>query len=139
MANPRKPKAQKKLQGTYRKDRDHGEPDLPVVGDAEPPDWLISPEAVRLWKKCLRVLAPVRTLAESDLEMLAQYCNLHAKIVKLWRAGETPTAALLTQLRMMANEFGLTPASRSKPSAVGGGDSSDPAESYFDGPKLSDD
>lgn len=138
MPNPRKPNARKKLEGTYRKDRDYGEPDLDPIESAEPPDWLISPEAVRVWEKSVRSLAGVRVLTENDLDVLGQYCNLHAKMVKLWRAGETPTGTLFSNLRQLAMQFGLTPASRSKVSEAGDGDSEDPAESYFSGPRLVD-
>ena len=47
----------------------------------------------------------------ASLEVLGHWCNMHAAAVQKWRAGMTPHAAELTQLRLMATEFGFTPAS----------------------------
>lgn len=105
----------KVLNGTARRDRMREEPDFPVVeGYPDPPDWLMDPEAVAEWERKVRMLSDAGVLTEASLSTLAQYCNMHADAVKRWRLGDKPTAADLTQLRLMATEFGFTPASRSK-------------------------
>ena len=108
----------KALRGTDRADRIRDEPDFPLLEDAEPPDWLNGPEALIEWRKKVKLLADAGVLTEASLEVLGHWCNMHAAAVQKWRAGMTPHAAELTQLRLMATEFGFTPASKSK---AGGG------------------
>jgi phage terminase small subunit len=81
---------------------------------------LVDPEAVREWNHKAKLLTDAGVLNEAALSQLGHYCNMHAKAVQKWRLGSEPTAAEQTQLRMMATEFGFTPASKSK---VGGGKS----------------
>lgn len=118
MPNPRKPRQLKVIEGTLRRDRDRPEPEFPTVEGAEAPDWLTGPEALAEWKRLTALLEATRVLTEADLTALAHLCNLHAACVKMYRAGMEPTAAQITQLRLMLAEFGLTPASRSKAGAV---------------------
>lgn len=119
MPNPRKPQRLKVLEGTARPDRDYGEPELPEAEDLSAPDWLVGPDAVGEWDRLTAVLGSVRVLSEGDRTALGHLCNLHGRCVRLWRAGEAPTAAELTQLRLYFTEFGLTPASRSKAGQIG--------------------
>ena len=130
----RKPQALKVLQGTDRKDREHPEPDLPAVdGEVEAPDWLTGPEAVKEWDRLVGLLQPAGVLTEDNLSALGHLCNMHADAVKRWRLGDKPTAADLTQLRLMYAEFGMTPASRSKAGSVGEGPKGNPFESLKTG------
>lgn len=119
MPRPRKPTRLKVLEGTDRPDRAHPEPDIPEASDLSAPDWLNGPDAADLWTKLAGLLGKVRVLSEGDLDALGHLCNLHGRCVRLWRAGESPTAAELTQLRMLFGEFGLTPATRSKAGQLG--------------------
>ena len=108
----------KVLKGTDRPDRMRDEPDYPVVeGCPDPPDWVRVPLAVREWEEKVRLLSDAGVLTEASLSTLGHYCNMHAAAVQKWDAGMSPTAADLTQLRLMATEFGFTPASRSKASS----------------------
>ena len=121
MGNRRKTNAQKALEGTDRKDRHRTEAEFPPIESGEPlpvPDWLISPEAVAKWESTTALLANAGVLTHADLDELAHYCNMHAQAVKQWRADLAPTAAENTQRRLLGTEFGLTPASRSKPGKV---------------------
>jgi phage terminase small subunit len=74
----------------------------------------------------------VRVLTKADLLMLGHFCNQHAEIVRLYRLRKqglptpAPTAAQYSQLRMFADEFGFTPASRSKAQPAGGQESQNP-------------
>ena len=102
------------LKGTDRKDRMRESADYPPVTGTEPPDWLIDATAVQEWRHKVGILTHAGVLTEADLSLLAQYCNMHASAVKQWRAGLAPTAAEMTQLRLIAADFGFTPASRSK-------------------------
>ena len=129
MANRRKPNALKVLEGTDRKDRHKPEAEFPPIESGKPipaPDWLISPEAVAKWKSATVLLANVGVLTHADLDELAHYCNLHAQAVSIWRAGMAPTAAETTQRRLLATEFGLTPASRHKAGKAGNGAEANP-------------
>jgi phage terminase small subunit len=119
----------KALRGTDRPDRMREEPEFPAVsGETPPPDWLTSPEAVAEWRNKVKLLSEAGVLTEASLTPLAHYCNMHAAAVRQWRAGMNPTAAELTQLRLMATEFGFTPASASK---AGGGGGKKKAENPF--------
>lgn len=105
----------KVLNGTDTPSRMRDEPDFPVVSEyPDPPDWLVDAEAVNEWEHKVRILTDAGVLTEASLSTLAKYCNMHAKAVQKWRAGTEPTAADMTQIRLMATEFGFTPASQSK-------------------------
>lgn len=116
----------KMMRGTDRPDRMRDEPDFPEPASLDAPDWLSGPEAVKEWTHKVVLLSEAGVLTDASLSVLGQYCNMHADAVKRWRLGDKPTAADLTQLRLMATEFGFTPASRSK---VGGGKK--PSENPF--------
>ncbi len=120
MSNPRKPTALKLLEGTARLDRAVEEAAWPMVdGYPEGPDWLTGPDAVDQWNEAVRWLADARVLTAPDLGRLANFCNMHAEIVTLWRSGHAPTSQDQTQYRIMAGEFGFTPATRHKAVAMG--------------------
>jgi hypothetical protein len=119
MPRPRTPNRIKVLKGTDQPVRMHPEPELPNASDLSPLEWLCGSDAVDLWHHLTGLLAPVRVLSEGDKTALGHLANLHGRCVRLWRAGESPTAAELTQLRLYLTEFGLTPASRSKAGQIG--------------------
>ena len=125
MPNKRKPTGLKLVEGTDRKDRAVDEPEYEPTNGAEPPDWLL-PGAVAEWNRLTELLESQRVLTDADLTMLGHLCNYHEKVVRTWRQNETPHAAVLTQLRMMYLEFGLTPASRAKVSKTGEGRDANP-------------
>ena len=127
MAARRTPNHLKVLAGTDRKDRIREEVEYPAAVNPDPPDWLIDAEAVREWREKVQLLEDAGVLTVAALSLLGHYCNMHAAAVKLWREGESPTAADTTQLRLMATEFGFTPASRSK---VGGSGKKEPANPF---------
>ena len=120
MPNKRKPSGLKLVEGTDRKDRAVDEPEYEPTNGAEPPDWLL-PGAVAEWNRLTELLESQRVLTDADLTMLGHLCNYHEKVVRTW-----PHAAVLTQLRMMYLEFGLTPASRAKVSKTGEGRDANP-------------
>ena len=120
MPKPRTPNALKLIQGTDQPCRERTEADYPLVTGAEPPDWLINPIAVNEWRARVEQLEAAGILTTADLTALGYYCNMHARAIKKWEIGGEPTAAETNQLRMMLNEFGFTPTSRSKPSKASG-------------------
>lgn len=128
MPNPRKPRSLKVLEGTLRPARDYPEPDFNTVSadEASPPDWLSTADAVAEWNRLVTLLTASRVLAEGDMTALGHLCNLHGNCVRLYRANMEPTAAQLTQLRLLSAEFGLTPSSRSKAGTVGDGAKKNP-------------
>ncbi|MEM7416776.1 MAG: P27 family phage terminase small subunit [Gemmatimonadota bacterium] len=122
MPRRRKSEADKALEGTDRPDRARDEAAFPAVESidgVERPDWLIDPVAKAKWDELVKQLSDAGVLTTADLDELAHYCNLHARHVNLWRANMAPTASETTQRRLLATEFGLTPASRSKPAKTG--------------------
>lgn len=111
---------------------------VPVCEDApddlpQPPEDL-SPDALAEWNRTLPILLNERrTLSVADLPMFAAYCTASGMVTEARRIinkeGMTymgasgpkkhPAAAILsdamTQVRQLAAELGLTPASRARP------------------------
>ena len=118
MPRPRKPEAQKKLAGTDRPYRKREEAAFRLVSNNEPHPELMGPEAVGLWQTMTEELRRVNLFTVTDTPALVAYCNLYQSMVHKWREGESPNVNVLAQFRQLANEFGATPASRSKPVPV---------------------
>lgn len=114
------PNAMKVLAGTDRKDRMRYEAAMELAGYPRPPVELIGPEAAAAWTTMIDALSPHKILAKADLMPLVHFCNLHQALLNKWAAGDVPSAADITAFRLMANEFGVTPASRSKATPVPG-------------------
>ena len=109
------PTAIKEFRGNPGKrplNHDEPKPEL-VDGLPQPPKWLKG-EAKREWNRVLPYLTGTKVLAKLDTGPLATYCLLHAEVVKAARKGEIPTAAVISQYRSLAGEFGMTPSSRSR-------------------------
>ena len=121
MPRNRKPHGLKVLEGTDRPDRG-GPPEVefPVPDECEPPDWLDGPDAVAKWNRAVRLLLPVRVLTEADLDDLGHLCNMHAALLKKYRANVEPQASTYAQYRIFSTEFGMTPASRHRVSPAAG-------------------
>jgi len=120
MPNPRKPTALKVLEGTDRPDRANpAEPHYQPTSGLEPLDWLNGPTAVEVWKELVGLLEGARVLTKGDRIALMTLCNWQADVIDAWRSRTKPTAAEVTQLRLLYQEFGLTPASRSRVSSAG--------------------
>ena len=128
----KKPTKLKKLQGTYRTDRDgKNEPD-PEVQIPRKPTWMKG-EAAKEWKRITPQLAELGLISELDLVALTAYCSNWALFIEceqtILERGltfETPNGhtqqrpevsirrQALEQAKSFLTEFGLTPASRSK-------------------------
>lgn len=108
------PNAQKKARGTDQPCRMRDNTvEFPVVRDpADPPEYVDAPDAIAFWRKFEPLLRTQRVLTEADVEPLAHLCNLHGRLVRLWRLGETPPVAMIREFRTYCAEFGLTPSSR---------------------------
>lgn len=125
MANPRKPNHLKIISGTYRKCRASNEVEIELLDKLPPPlDWLPNAHAVKEWKRLAKILTANRLLAEADLSTLGHLCSLHGKLVQIYAAGQAPTASMISTLRGLQNDFGLSPITRGKV----GGASSGPEE-----------
>jgi phage terminase small subunit len=110
----------------------HAEPNpVPMDGTLNPPRKL-KEEARKEWNRVIGFLAANGILGSESLSLLATYCNIHAKIVELEAANMMADAALLTQYRLMAGEFGLTPSGRAK-LKTGNGKKEDTDEKRFFG------
>ena len=128
----RKPANVKKLQGTYRKDRDGGENPSPAPGIPNCPSFLKG-EARREWKRVAPELANLGLYTELDRAALAAYCSswgMYVEVDKVIREeGLTylnsrgrelprPEVAIrrhaIRQMRSFATEFGMTPSSRGR-------------------------
>jgi hypothetical protein len=97
----------KLARGTFRPHRDGA-----VVEMVEPtalpmqPEWLT--EGGRdVWLDEIGRVSSVRLATERDSMMFANYCNLQGAIIQAWQAGEVPPAAVLIEVRKLAEQFGL--------------------------------
>lgn len=126
----KKPTALKVLQGTARPDRiKKGEP-KPVPVAPAPPAWL-DRTAKATWRKYAPMLERLGLLTEADGESLAAYCAAVSRYVaatkrlrkvtrtspedlEAIRKAEVSVEKAEHSMRLLANEFGLTPAARSR-------------------------
>lgn len=106
----RKPDHLKLLTGTARADRvAPATPALPPIDAVPiPPAWLTNLEAVREWHRLAPVMVACKLLNTGNLQILVQVCALHGRLVEMWTAGATPTAALIMAFRKLSNDLGLT-------------------------------
>lgn len=81
MGRPRKPRAQKILEGTYRKDRDNGLPEMPPGAPPMPPG--LSDAARKEWALVVPDLLALGTLTKVDGGTLATYCRQVAIVAAL--------------------------------------------------------
>ena len=124
---PRKPVAQKLMEGTFRADRD-GDPSLlvPSAGSPEPPSHL-SGEALAFWWRVVPDLAASRIATERDSAELAIMCEWWARYRRYSDEvdGLNPQDKAAYQLTVLcgicctnfdrvASKFGLNPSDRSK-------------------------
>jgi len=112
---PRKPTALKSISGTDQSCRKIDEAEYDPLHDLPPaPNWLPNSHATREYERLGPMLMAHKLLTAEGINLFAQYCALHGKIVQLWTAGETPTAQMFSQLRGLGNDFGLTPVAQTR-------------------------
>jgi phage terminase small subunit len=100
------PTAVKIAKGTEKRYINGNEPSLKAMG-LEPPRYL-SGDALEFWKEHAKPLIVAGVVMASDRHSFALLCESFAA----WRA--EPNQANVAEFRRMLNEFGMTPASRSK-------------------------
>ena len=107
----RKSIANKKLTGTYRKDR-AGEMEAPVI---EPMMPMHLPErAQQIWRTKAPGLVEAGLLSQFDGETFGLYCVLAAHLEECYECGEIPSRDVMAHYRPMSKAFGLDPDARSK-------------------------
>lgn len=145
---PPKPTHLKALAGTLQPSRTNPNEPVPDVALPTPPDWL-SERARTYWQEIGDVLLHMKLVTVADgpamqllVESLAEWAEARQAVHRLGLVYEMETEggqtmrrpnpevaqasdAMKRALRMLT-EFGLTPASRGKVSALGGDDNSDP-------------
>jgi len=133
---PRKPKAQKQLEGTYRKDRDSGkEPQKLEIEVLKSPTWL-NATGSKAFMQMAEMLQEQQTLSKTDLQSLAVMSDIYSDVVSLTRQVKkegrvyesitdtgmikrpNPKFQMLSKVRdqwkSYGSEFGMSPASRAK-------------------------
>ncbi|GAF74388.1 unnamed protein product, partial [marine sediment metagenome] len=133
VARPKKPIEKKKLEGTFRKDREAKEPMVPTKfeGIPKPPKQLIK-EGMDLWNAAVKELQNLKMLYDVDLPMLVSYCNEMGTYFKMQdiinKKGETYMDGKNPKTRpevyigrnslkiaiTIASKFGFTPSDRTK-------------------------
>lgn len=115
MSNRKLPKNVVKMRGNPGKrpvNEEEPEPQ-PLDGIPDPPRKL-KPEAQKEWDRIIGFVVNNRIAGLESLSLLCTYCNIHAQIVEREILGAPIEAATITQYRLLASEFGLTPAGRSR-------------------------
>jgi P27 family predicted phage terminase small subunit len=150
---PPKPTSIKKLGGTLQPSRTNALEPVPEIALATPPSWL-SATAKEYWVEIGGLLLDMKLISFGDkaalvllTDVLAEWCSVRAIIKKRGRVYECLTdggkvykarpevameADLWRRAHRMLVEFGLTPASRSKVSALGGTEEKDLLSALFD-------
>lgn len=150
-----KPTALKLLEGNPGKRPINEHEPIPPKGTVKCPTWL-EPEAKKEWKRLAPSLEAMGVLTQADLTAFAGYCQAYAR----WKEAEefisqhgsifqtpsgyvqqVPQVSIAQQnlkiMQSFCSEFGLTPATRARIIANGGGkddaSSDDPMESLLKG------
>jgi phage terminase small subunit len=111
MPTPAKTNAEKKLTGSYRPSNSKSaDPPQGVYGRPDVPPNL-TPLQVEIFEHICDMMEDAEWLRVSDGETVESYAILKSR---LRTNQEEFTAAEFTQLRMLANELGLSPAARAK-------------------------
>ncbi len=129
---PPKPSAQKKLEGTYRKDRAAGGNELaPPPGVPVAPKWL-DKEAKAEWARVVPQLVELAVLTGLDGGALERYCVAHSNWIRaqldVQKKGQViktpfgpqknPSLKIALEeraaARQLAGELGLSPSARSR-------------------------
>jgi phage terminase small subunit len=105
----------------------------PVDGQLQPQGEVKKPsfvkgKAVAIWKKYAPELVAKNVLTVWDVDMFGTWCCLMAEYQK---SPELFTSAKLTQMRLYAESFGLTPTGRARLRLKDSMPTADPAEQYF--------
>ena len=150
-----KPTALKILEGNPGKRPLNENEPIPPKGNIKCPSWLL-PEAKKEWKRLAPSLEAMGVLTMADLKAFEGYCQAYAR----WREAEeflthhgsifktpsgyvqqVPQVSIAQQnlkiMQSFCSEFGLTPATRARIIAAGGGKevdiSDDPMEQILSG------
>ena len=128
MPYPKKPTKLKILQGTVRKDRMNKNEPKPDLQIPDAPDFL-SDAALEEWERITHELMQLGLLTNLDRAAIAMYCQCYGRVIEYERkvkneVDQDVAFKLLRvldktyiQARQFLNEFGLSPASRSKVTA----------------------
>ena len=106
------------MQGTARPHRmNTKEPKRKVAKVKSPPVWLNS-EGKKEWKRLIKELTNDGIVTNLDTSMLATFCQMWGEYIAGVKSGEPVGVTHMTQMRLLAAEFGMTPASRTKVEAL---------------------
>ena len=112
------PTALKILKGTARPHRiNDKEPQVEVAKPQPAPVWLNS-DAKKEWVRLFDLLTKSGVITDLDTSMLATFCQMWGEYIAGFKSGDPVGVTHMTQMRLMAAEFGLTPSSRSKVEAI---------------------
>lgn len=143
---PPKPRELKLVQGTLRKDRDTPDRPEPDVQVPSCPAWL-GREAKREWKRIAPELERLGLIALVDRAALAGYCQAYQRwydaekiladegltfVTEKGYVGQRPEVAIantaMKEMRAFLQEFGMTPAARTRVRSAKGARKKNPFE-----------
>lgn len=145
---PPKPTAQKKREGTYRKDRDVGAELAPPPGVPVAPKWL-DKDARAEWERVVPQLVDLNVLTGLDGGALERYCVAHSNWVHAQRDVQKHGMVIKTPFgpqknpaikvaqderaaaRLLAGELGLSPSARSRVKVPEKAPAADKTESFL--------
>lgn len=123
---PPKPTALKILEGNPGR-RPLPEDEPTPEGHAEPPGWM-RPAARKIWDEYAPKLDYLGVLTDIDAEAFAQWCTLASMFRR--KPVDMP-ASKLARMDSLAQQFGLTPSSRTRIKVTPKKPNESPAEKYF--------
>jgi hypothetical protein len=105
--------------GTFRPCRDLGYLPAGVFGPPVPPDWL-TPAGEQIWTELIKDAAHYG-ITDLEATMFANLCNWQGCIADCFRAGITPPASALAEVRRMMQALSLFAGSGSHPACTRSG------------------
>lgn len=131
--NPPRPTAMKVLMGTARKDRMNANEPQPKVGALPPPFLPRQGPAWVAWNRLAPILTATRVLTECDGDALAVTCMALEEYLSARHAPDQWRRADAAAKRYQAGllQFGLTPSSRVRVSAVAPDVADDPFDEWL--------
>lgn len=108
----RKSAAQKRLEGSYRPDRDKKPVDAPKIEPMMPKS--LPEDARAVWRSLAPALVDAGLLSSVDGPTFGLLCRLTAHIEECYAKGDIPSRDVMTHFRPLAKAFGMDPDSRHK-------------------------
>jgi hypothetical protein len=101
------PPAIKTERGTFQPFRDAGTMEIVAFDDLPvTPDWLTE-AGKSAWMDNISRVSATKFATEMDSDLFGTWCNMIGAAASAWKAGEVPPTTHITEIRRLAELFGL--------------------------------